>query len=132
MQMTKRRLLCCFCLLVWLGVAVAAESQEPTRENLLAAWEASQREDPQTLVFEKLDDGRYRFATERFPFDGTVRVLNLVIDDRSLSYDAVGVMGIVEADFEDVDDEFRRQYAYSIGLWHTANTLYLIPTRPDG
>ena len=56
-----------------------------------------------------------------------MRVLNLVIDDRSLSYDAVGVMGIVEADFEDVDDEFRRQYAYSIGLWHTANTLYFDP-----
>jgi hypothetical protein len=33
-------------------------------------------------------------------------------------------MGVVEVDLEDVSDEYRRQYAYSIGLWHSANTLY--------
>jgi hypothetical protein len=97
---------------------------EPTRDSLLAAWEASQRDDPQTLVFEALGDGRYRYATEMFPFDGTIRVLNLVIDDRGLDYGAGGVMGVVEVDLEDVSDEYRRQYAYSIGLWHSANTLY--------
>lgn len=110
--------------LLMLGASVSPQSEEPSRESLLAAWEASLREDPQTVVFEKLDDRRYRWSTERFPFDGVVRVLNLVIDDRSLEYAASGVVGVVEVDLDGVSDEFRRQYAYSIGLWQSANTLY--------
>jgi hypothetical protein len=98
--------------------------EEPSRESLLAAWEARLRDDPQTLVFEKLEDSRYRWSTERFPFDGVVRVLNLVVDDRTFEYAASGVVGVVETDLEGVSDEFRRQYAYSIGLWQGANTLY--------
>jgi hypothetical protein len=111
-------------MMVLVAVGASPEATEPSRDSLLAAWEALQRDDPQTLQFERIEDGRYRYATERFPFDGTVRVLNLVIDDRMLEYGTGGVMGVVEADLEKVSDEFRRQYAYSIGLWHGANTLY--------
>jgi len=110
--------------LLVLSTPAFSQVEEPTRQSLLAAWEAGLRGDPQTLVFEKLEDGRYRWSTERFPFDGVVRVLNLVVDDRTFEYAASGVVGVVEADLEGVSDEFRRQYAYSIGLWHTANTLY--------
>lgn len=107
-------------------VAVGANAQDvgPTRDSLLAAWETAQREDPQTMHFEKIEAGRYAFATERFPFDGVVRVLNLVIDESTVEYPPSMVMGVVEADLEGVDDEFRRQHAYSIGLWQAANTLY--------
>ena len=110
--------------LLILSSHVFSRTTEPTRESLLAAWETNLRDDPQTLVFEKLENRRYRWSTERFPFDGVVTVLNLVIDDRTLEYAASGVVGVVEADLEGVSDEFRRQYAYSIGLWHGANTLY--------
>jgi hypothetical protein len=111
-------------MMVLVVVGASLEATEPSRESLLAAWEALQRDDPQTLQFEKIEGGRYRYATERFPFDGTVRVLNLVIDDRMLDYGTGGVMGVVEVDLEEVSDEFRRQYGYSIGLWLGANTLY--------
>lgn len=107
-----------------LAAGASAQDVEPTRESLLAAWEASQREDPQTIHFERAEDGRYLLATERFPFDGSVRVLNLVIDDSTLEYPSSIVMGVIEADLEDLSDEFRRQHAYSIGLWQAANTLY--------
>jgi len=110
--------------LLILSAPAFSQIEEPTRQSLLAAWEAGLREDPQTLVFEKLEDGRYRWSTERFPFDGVVRVLNLVVDDRTFEYAASGVVGVVEADLEGVNDEFRRQYSYSIGLWHGANTFY--------
>jgi hypothetical protein len=120
----NRKLLLLVCVLMLAAGGATAQVAEPNRDSLLAAWEALQRDDPQTLQFEKIEDGRYRYQTERFPFDGTVRVLNLVIDDRMLDYGAGGVMGVVEVDLEEVSDEFRRQYAYSIGLWHGANTLY--------
>lgn len=101
-----------------------AAAAQPDRTSLLAAWENQLRADPQTLVFEKIDDDRYHFSTERFPFDGTIRVLNLVVDDRTLDYAEGGTMGVVEVDLENLNDEFRRQHAYSIGLWQASNTLY--------
>jgi hypothetical protein len=107
-----------------LSASVFSQAEGPSRESLLVAWEANLRGDPQTLVFERLEDDLYRWSTERFPFDGVVRVLNLVVDDRTFEYAASGVVGVVEADLEGVSDEFRRQYAYSIGLWQGANTLY--------
>jgi len=111
-------------VLLILSAPALAQIVEPNRQSLLEAWEAGLRGDPQTLFFEKLEDHRYRWSTERFPFDGVIRVLNLVIDDRSFEYAASGVVGVVEAELEGVSDDFRRQYAYSIGLWHGANTLY--------
>ena len=113
-----------FCLALFAVGGAWAQTDEPTRESLLAAWETAQREDPQTIVFEKEENGRYRFATNRFPFDGTVRVLNLVVDDSGVKYPSATVMGVVEAELEDMSDDFRRQHAYSVGLWQAANMLY--------
>jgi uncharacterized membrane protein len=75
-------------------------------------------------VFERIEDGRYRFQTERFPFDGVLRVINVVIDDRHVNFGQGIVMGMVEVKLEEVSDEFHRDHAYSIGIWQSGNTLY--------
>jgi len=106
------------------AIAPPPAAAEPTRDSLLAAWEESQAADPQTLVFEKIEDGRYRFQTERFPFDGVLRVINVVIDDRHADFAQGTVMGMVEVKLEEAPDEFQRDHAYSIGIWQSGNTLY--------
>ena len=45
----------------------------PTEESLIETWEGFQKSDPKTLIFEKLSGNRYRFKTERFPFDGELK-----------------------------------------------------------
>jgi hypothetical protein len=111
-------------LLGVLLLATWAGAEEPTRDSLLAAWEEVQRSDPATLLFERLEPGLYRFETEFFPFDGEVRVLNTVVDDRLADTMDGFVTGMVEARLEGVDDDFETDYAYSIALWRASNTLY--------
>lgn len=108
-------------------VAVGAAANGPDRGSLLAAWEAAVQVDPQTLRFERLEDGRYAFATERFPFDGTIEVVEVVIDDRNLEGPLATATGQVVVELEGVDDEFRRRHATSLGIWETGNTLFWDP-----
>ncbi len=120
---TRLRLLALVVLCI-VGTASARAAVEPTRESLLEVWEQSQRADPQTTVFERIGDGRYRFATQRFPFDGVVRVLNVVLDDRHVEIANGMTVGMVETKLEDLTDDFLRDHAFSIGLWQAGNTFY--------
>ena len=112
-------------VLLLLVSSAAAVTEAPDRDSLLVAWEELQRTDAQTRRFERLDDGRYSFKTERFPFDGTLQVLEVVVDDRLAEGPMSGpTVGHVSVEFEGVDDEFKRRYATSMGLWHSTNVLY--------
>ena len=97
-----------------------------TRESALEAWEEVQQSDPQVTAFEKLGDRRYHFATERFPYDGDLQVVNVAIDD--LGPDPEEAFGnriaIVEVELVDMSDEIHRRHIQSIGLWERNNTLY--------
>ncbi len=110
-------------LLTWILPALGYG--DPMRESLLTAWENAQRSDRNTVVFEKLEEGRYRFQTERFPFDGEIRVNSVYIDDTAASYEEGAVFGVVEVELLDADDEFFRKYRQSYGYWMSGNTLYL-------
>ncbi len=98
---------------------------EANQADLIAAWEAQQRNDPQTLVFEPLAEGRYRFKTERFPFDGELQVLNAVINRMPLYKDPV-IMGFVEVELLDLPAGFMAKYAHSYPLWQQTHTLYYL------
>ena len=52
----------------------------PDEASLLRAWETAQRQSPGTEGLERTGDRRYRFKTSRFPFDGELVVLNLLIE----------------------------------------------------
>ncbi|MCA9729253.1 MAG: hypothetical protein KC729_16315, partial [Candidatus Eisenbacteria bacterium] len=94
------------------------------RASLLAAWEELQRADPQVQVFEKLEPGLYQFQTDRFPYDGMLRVLNTSVDDRrSGGY----VMGVVEVELVDAPDDFFVKYGQSYSMWQGNNYAYYDP-----
>ena len=106
------------------GSAAAAHAEGPTRDGLVAAWEDNLRADPQTTRLEPLGEGRYAYATERFPFDGTLEIVEVVVDDRSADGPMGVVIGHVSVELIGIDDDFRMRHATSLGLWHGANVLY--------
>jgi hypothetical protein len=114
-------------LVVLVGVLVCIiVSKAPggaSEETLLQAWQKMQQDDPKTVVFEKLRDRQYRFKTERFPYDGEVRVLNLVIDDRDVD-SLAPITGHVELELADLPEDFYRKHARSYSIWSENNTLY--------
>jgi len=97
---------------------------KPTEEGLLEAWKNLQKNDPKTIVFEKAGENLYRFKTEKFPFDGKLKVLNLVIDDRMSDLEYGYIMGIVEVELVDLPEDFVNKHPYSYSMWAQDNTLY--------
>ena len=94
------------------------------QSELLATWEEAQRSDPQTLLFERVEPGLYRFETERFPFAGDLRVLNVAINDQAYREDERLRMGIVEIELVDLPEEFLARHAHSYGFWMQTHLLY--------
>ena len=103
---------------------LAAPSVEPTEATLLAAWEAAQRADPKTAVFERIGDGRYRFETTRFPFKGELAVLTVNLEDVELPGDEGAVMGAVEVELVGAPPDLMSRHAVSYGSWHGGNVMY--------
>ncbi len=107
--------------LIFLPVVLLAA---PTEESLLSAWEDFQKNDSKTLVFKKLSSDRYRFKTDRFPFNGELRVLNLTIDEQVSGFEGGFIMGIVEVELLDLPEDFLDKYSYSYSSWIQNNVLY--------
>lgn len=102
----------------------SADALESLKDSLLERWERAQREDPQTLRFEALGGARYRFHTERFPFDGELEVVNLSVDtlDGWLTDDYR--IGVVEVEIEDLPEGFMQRHAHSVAQWRSHNQFY--------
>lgn len=127
--MTKAKLLTLFCAALLLALSHAsARAAQATQAGLVKAWEEVQREDPETVTFEKTGEGRYRFKTNRFPFDGELKILKANINDYSYGDDdspAVNyVTGVIEYDLVGLSEELSKKYAHSIEDWEGSNTLY--------
>lgn len=96
----------------------------PTEESLIEAWEGIQKNDPKTLIFEKISDKHYRFTTERFPFDGELRILNVTVDEQASSFEGGFFLGVVEVELIDLPKDFLEKYSYSYSVWIQNNILY--------
>lgn len=119
--MTARiRNLCILGLLL----AAAAAAQSDRHEALLSAWERVIQSDPATARFEKIEPRRYRFRSTLFPFDGEVRVLNVLIDDTFAASDTSFQPGSIEVEFVGLPDATRQKYALSIAHWQKNSFLY--------
>lgn len=111
---------------------------QPTKETLLTAWEAAQKNNPQTIIFEKIEENRYKFKTDILPFDGEVEVINITINDRRLNKEVGGetdksysnygynIVGYVNAELVGIEKEnlWGGKYQYSYPIWSENNTLY--------
>ncbi len=96
----------------------------PSKASLIAAWEELQRNDPQTEIFEKIEDSLYRFKTTQFPFDGNLRMLNASIETNSFYEDEQSIIGFVEVELVDTPEDFREKFSQSYSYWLQKNTLY--------
>jgi len=108
-----------------LACTVPAEPLEgpPGKDSLVLAWEQLQREDPLTLSFEKIGEGRYAFHTERFPFDGELLLLNASVDGQAGGFPGLTV-GVVEVELAGVDESFYRKHGMVYGRWTARNQLF--------
>ena len=101
----------------------------PTEASLIEAWESVQRSDPQTEIFEKIGDRRYRFKTHRFVFDGELKVLNAVIDTRTAEASGGFIHGVIEYDLVGFPEDTAKKYHISYELWQENNDLYFDPQK---
>lgn len=96
----------------------------PTEKSLIETWEDFQKEDPKTIIFEKISGKRYHFKTERFPFDGELKILNLTVDEQTSSFEGGFILGVVEVELVDLPKDFLEKYSYSYSAWIQDNILY--------
>ncbi len=109
------------CFMTLAATSLAAAPPKPDEASLLMAWEAAQRGDSKTELFDRVAPGRYRFKTARFPYDGELLVSNLSIDE--MGYEN-WIMGVVEVELPGADEAFLRTHGYSFGAWQRDNVLY--------
>lgn len=110
-------------ILLFLGYSAFGSNSGATKQSLLEAWEKQLRSDPGTIIFKKLDDGLYRYHTKHFPFNGELRLLNIVIDYFQPPDEKIP-MGIMEVELVGIDNDFIRKHTHSYGKWTRMNTLY--------
>lgn len=113
-------------LIVLFSFSVPVLAGDFTKESLLTSWEEIQKNDPQTVRFEKLGDGLYEFETARFPYKGKLRVLNLALNDSGDEYGEFGggmLQGAVEVELADAPEDFIKRHSTSYYWWSRGNTL---------
>lgn len=102
-------------------------SAQPTEKSLLDAWELVQKNDPKTILFEKLDERRYRFKTRRFPFDGEIKIFNVIVEGGDIVENKEIYRGIIELELVGVPENFSRKYHYSYSGWRSNNWFHFDP-----
>jgi hypothetical protein len=109
---------------------LGAESAAPDEASLLKAWEAAQRTSPGTEALEATGVRRYHFKTTRFPFDGELVVLNLLIEPLALDGEP-GFTGTVEVELVGLGEDVRSRYVQSFARWQAGHTLFYDGTRGE-
>ena len=110
-------------LLTLVFTCADVRAQQPTQASLVKAWEGLQKDDPETVTFEKVGEHTYRFKTDRFPFDGELKVLKATVQESEYAEDGAAT-GVIEYDLVGLPEEVEKKYEHSLGRWQATNTLY--------
>lgn len=94
---------------------------QPTEKSLLEAWEAMQKSDPKTILFEKLAENHYRFKTKRFLFDGELKIFSIIIDEQVRGDDKKTFWGMIEVELVNQSEDFLKKHPYSYSIWMANN-----------
>jgi hypothetical protein len=115
----------------WLAIAAAgilaftAVAQQPSEASLVTAWEQARRSEASTATFDKIEEGRYRFKTTAFPFEGELQVLSVSIGDPFAEDYTEGMTpGTVDVELVSFPEEAARRHAAAVARWQAGNTLY--------
>ncbi len=115
--------------LVLLTVSIAGIAKEPVAKpdenSLLSAWEAALQTEESTEILQRTADRSYRFKTRLFPFDGELKVLNVLIQDFGDEEYVPGfATGSVEVELVGFSQEQMTRYARSYSYWYQLNSLF--------
>ena len=99
-------------------------AEQPTQASLVKAWEEIQKDDPETVTFEKVGEQTYRFKTNRFPFDGELKVLKATVQESEYAEDDGAATGVIEYDLVGLSEEVEKRYEHSLARWVATNTLH--------
>lgn len=109
------------CLVLVCVVADAPAAPKPSKDGLIREWEITLKDAPDTKVFEKTENGRYKFKTDAFPYDGELKLLNVAIS----KYGDGFFNGTVEIDLPDLTEGLKSKLAESYRQWDWKhNRLY--------
>jgi len=123
--MTIAKLLTLLAALILVALShAAALGAQPTQAALVKAWEEIQRKDPDTVMFEKIGEGRYRFKTNRFPFDGELKFLKATVDDTNAAYPLGASQASIDCELVGLSKEVARKYVHSYSKWQETNYLF--------
>lgn len=117
------------CALAAILFVLGPGDPQETEETLLREWESVQKRDPRVEKFEKTHERVYRFKTSRFPFDGELKVLNVVLDPTTYRQEYGVSTGIVEIELVGWPEEMQRKYYQSHRSWCELNSFVFDPTR---
>ena len=110
-------------LLLFPVASFAAPAPTPAEDEaaLLLAWEKAQLADPRTKLLEHTAPRSYRFKTERFPYEGSLEVRNIVI--QTSPADADYVSGTLEVTLDQPNSTLREQFPTSFPAWSVSNYM---------
>lgn len=119
--MTKIILTLLLCLF---SVSLLAAAEKPSEESLIKAWEQIQKSNPDTVMFEKIEDRRYKFKTTFIPFDGELKIKDATIDAGMMMGPYQNyIMSVLDVELVGVPRESlikNRKYF----IWASSGTLY--------
>ncbi len=110
-------------LLILAAPAPGADTGVPDKGSLLAAWENAQKADPRNEAFEKTGEDSYRFKTRHFPYQGQLRVIDLVVEENTVELEGFTATGRVEVELPDLPPDFYQRHAASFGVWSRGNSF---------
>lgn len=114
-------------MLVLLLAAMPAAAQEPSRESLIAAWEAGMGEAPGTTAFEARGDGVYFLEDESLPYEGELRLIGSLVRPMEGAIGPFSHMGFVEFELSGLPPERRASQSYYFWLEDRQNFYYSQP-----
>lgn len=111
-----------FCF-IFCSFGHAAET--PTEDSLIKTWENIQKNDSNTVTFEKINDRHYKFSNKLFPFDGELKIKDVTIDSTMMVGNSDNfMMGIIDVEFEKMPKDFIQQHSRKYYMWAMNNNLY--------
>lgn len=104
------------------------QDSDPTSEAaLIAHWENQIEDDPLTLHFKRLKDKRYRFSTERFPFEGDVQILSVGFNRADVDAFGRALYATITVQPLDTESTFIGEHSMAYYQWTAEHSYYFNP-----
>lgn len=111
-----------FCFMLSISLYAA---ETPTEDSLIKTWENIQKNDPNTVTFERINDRHYKLSNKLFPFDGELKIKDATIDSTMMVGNSDNfIMGIIDVEFEKMPKDFIQQHSRKYYMWAINNNLY--------